>query len=359
MGIIEKALAGIDNVRRVAGRNASDLVDDPVGYAQRTVDVLRNTNAGLSPEINADTAGLRPMSLQERAAAAGGNALDTFSGGLGTFSGRLARTADLTAQKTAVRLLREGVPADRVWRETGWASRPDGWRFEIPDNASRFVAPHDQPAVLPLGEALAHDPLYAAYPQLRTASVEVTPSAKAHGALAPEDLSMSAYGPTPDALRRVLAHEGQHGVQEIEGFQKGGSPEMAFRDPRVWGSKGAAGSDIARSMYDERVKALRTPLSLDEYARQAGWGNDLAGAEKNWRTDYLPIFNKELHSSTLKDVQKQVAGEWYRRLAGEAEARLVEKRVNLTPEARRELYPWDDEYFRWATGVSPKLMIHR
>ena len=62
-----------------------------------------------------------------------------------------------------------------------------------------------------------------------------------------------------------------------------------------------------------------------------------------------------IQASKIQDKLNEVGSlsdyELYRRLAGEAEARLVQERMNLTPEQRRTTFPQYD--------VAPKQQIIR
>lgn len=81
MGTLEAVLAAVDNAKRVAGRNISDLVSDPRAYGEKIVGALRNQNAGVSPTIANGELTNRPLTMEERVENTAGQ-LD-FGGGLG------------------------------------------------------------------------------------------------------------------------------------------------------------------------------------------------------------------------------------------------------------------------------------
>lgn len=163
-------------------------------------------------------------------------------GSVGIFGGRLAQNAPLDDLVRAERLAASGATRDKIWRDTGWFKGPDGqWRFEIPDNRAysdaaaalgelreiakaegRRIGPED---TLPLGGVMGHRDLYAAYPQIENMPVRFSePSSSAFGSYSGASRSMTlrpdiASQPTPS---RIL-HEGQHAVQHIEGFARGGN----------------------------------------------------------------------------------------------------------------------------------------
>lgn len=59
---------------------------------------------------------------------------------LGTFGGRLAKTADQAALAKAEEMAAKGAPKDAIWNETGWFQGVDGkWRFEIDDSGAENI----------------------------------------------------------------------------------------------------------------------------------------------------------------------------------------------------------------------------
>jgi hypothetical protein len=83
MGLLEQILAQVDNAKRIAGRNAQDLISSPSAYADKIVGHLRNSNAGVSPTIAGGELTNRPMTRDEITEKYVGGATDTLSGGLG------------------------------------------------------------------------------------------------------------------------------------------------------------------------------------------------------------------------------------------------------------------------------------
>jgi hypothetical protein len=81
MGVLEQVLAAVDNAKRVAGRNMSDLVSSPALYAERMTDALRNSNAGVAPTAAQGQLTNRPLTMAERVDQVAGQV--DFGGGLG------------------------------------------------------------------------------------------------------------------------------------------------------------------------------------------------------------------------------------------------------------------------------------
>jgi hypothetical protein len=184
-----------------------------------------------------------------------------------------------------------------------------------------------------LDKGLNHPELFDAYPELRKKQ-----SAIYEGKNVPEQGSYSRDGPDyhefypqliaqgPNAKSPVL-HEVQHGVQRLENFGLGGSPD---------------------AMTFNRLKAIQQDLS-QQMLRKHDLGED-----------YAPILRQfESVSDILAQADKGLPQfQAYQRLGGEAEARLTQHRMNLTPDQRAAQYPFDPAYFEKATGVKVDDLIH-
>jgi hypothetical protein len=126
-----------------------------------------------------------------------------------------------------------------------------------------------------------------------------------------------------DVMRSYVMHEVQHGLQGTEGFQRGGSPREFTPD------------QIAAERA--RLMAIAEPPSESP----SGWGS---------------VSNI---SGDMPDLD--VGRSLYNRLAGEVEARAVQKRMDLTPDQRRSRPPWMDydvpEDQQIVRGVDGKEMM--
>lgn len=143
------------------------------------------------------------------------------------FLGPMARTANRTALAVAKKLAAEGAPASEIRLRTGWELGKDGgWRFEVSDDGLK-VNPGASRGVGPLS-AVSHPALEAAYPQLRQMGVrvETVPGNSSYRApffgLRPK---IDVRGIEP---RKAAAHELQHAVQNIEGFEGGAHSRNGF-----------------------------------------------------------------------------------------------------------------------------------
>lgn len=249
----------------------------------------------------------------------------------GAFVGSGARIGQKLLNR-AKELWSTNKPNKDVWSETGWFKGPDGmWRREIPDNDMEFRLDFDNIAKsprglreqrdMPLGGLLRHSRLTDAYPSLMgkyRADIirypDWLPDSSTGGSQKPPYAGNRFIKGTPgnieiraktlpDALD-TMVHELQHAIQSYEGMALGGDPSQ-FRPA------GPLREALARARLD--------PDGFD-------------------RT--LNTFDFDIERMLAKAVEDPY--EAYRRLAGEAEARAVEKRRMYSPEQRMQVFPLED-----------------
>lgn len=253
---------------------------------------------------------------------------------IGMFAGPSAKTADLGALKMAQEMAQAGASRDDIWNKTGWFQGVDKkWRFEIPDNTSfyRALDPKDGDTV---GRQLAHQQLFAAYPEMENIQhFAINPRAVTGGMQQGE--YRTGYDPTNRAHDQILLggpnksstilHELQHAVQNQEGFARGGNTTALQKNTPAW------------EIYQERLAAMRNPLTLEQYAKFAGFDN-VDDAAKSYK-GYLKQI-KKIDPVADRAAQEYGVENAYRRLAGEVEARNVQKRLDMTPQERKASPPW-------------------
>lgn len=230
-------------------------------------------------------------------------------GAAGVFGGRLAKTADHAKLATAERMAAEGAPREAIWNETGWFQGADKkWRFEIDDSKTAIGRPgpkyepfddywYGQSASGNFGDILKdRSGLRSAYPSIDAENTIIT-----KGGNSGERGFGRIIANAEDSadLRSILLHEKQHGIQDVEKFGRGGSSRQFTPD------------EIAA----ERSRLMAVPEGN-------GW-------------DSVNTFSGDTSD-------KAIANDLYRRLSGEAEARTVQKRMDLTPEQRAARPPWLD-----------------
>jgi hypothetical protein len=270
------------------------------------------------------------------------------------FIGPEAKTWDQKAAIKAANMERKGATPQEIWSETGTARGPDKmWRQEISDKASEY-----DPGALedlrslddfdylkqtqPLGGTLEHKELYKAYPELSDMPVHFFPEAKMKGAYA-------AYSPkrdrmtlsdalSPEGARSGSLHEIQHAIQERERFGVGGNSR-----------------DFARMRQEADAKIGDMNKQMSALVRQMDNPETTAAQKTALQSQYNELLTQR---SQLVPMSQLDPMEAYGHLMGEAEARLTQRRRDLTPEERRQNFPFQ---YTGKTGlgfdVDPAKMI--
>ena len=243
----------------------------------------------------------------------------------GMFIGKGARTWDALAAQKAKMMAEMGTDARTIWQETGTWKGPDGkWRQEISDQSSKLTLGRGTPDEYGAIEAktfegaLKHQQLKRAYPELNEVTFLHYPKEEYLGAnFDPRDMVVTMGQKAMNPKEGVALHELQHGIQRKEGFAQGGSPSNVL--------------DEWYSNVNKQLSSLSKQMdSLPEFERKF----DKTKQEQYnvLRSQYDELMNQKLYNP-------QNAEEAYRRLAGEAEARATQARMNMTQEQRRATYP--------------------
>ena len=270
-----------------------------------------------------------------------------------SFAGPSADGADARALAAAQERIEAGEAADVIRRDTGWFQGPDSkWRYEISDDQADIISVeqwgmHAESGNLRLTDILHHPALFAAYPLLGEIPVTFRKSTGARAAMFCGEMQIDsatfqieglvgpAGGYARRGLLRTVLHEVQHAIQDREGFASGGNWMDAFADPRMRPTATVASLRAAQQLLSDRLTTLSEPLSLEEFARQA-WGG--AGLSDEVRDSYAQ-YCADTRAAAGKRSNQVLAQEWYRRLAGEVEARNVSARLPLTPQERVDRAP--------------------
>ena len=332
---------------------------------------------------------LSDMSKTEQMEALGNYLPVVDSGGLaGMFAGIGAKTANKLALKKAQEMQGKGATRDEVWKETGWFNDVDGkWKFEIDDSGANLVMSNrstnpigpplsmvrnSPPYKGPLSGYMSHPKLENAYDQSRTKVREekgnegsfvrqegMTVDGKK---ISPnfDELSIGWSQPTKEIKSTVL-HELQHGIQGREGFAMGGSSSNITKGIKDASDRYSKQRDtLEQSPWGKEV----TTEMMQKYGvespelAQSMWGRDLPDS------DFLELFSKDPQGLAYflkndsrvgalgrerQDALDSLHGtvgygddpfKVYQRLAGEAEARNVQTRMDFTPDERMARPPW-------------------
>lgn len=182
--------------------------------------------------------------------------------------------------------------------------------------------------------AYEHEQLYKAYPELRGTVVRQGEKG-APGLLGTQQgqrIEITAEGMKGDP-RSTMTHELQHGVQDIENFPRGGSLDQFTNEL------------MTQYMFiNRRIEMLNKQLSENV-------GKPEYGAIMETKLGLV----KELQDLGVTDQASlaKKSQSMYKNLAGEAEARAVQQRIDMTPQERVANFPLD------SYDVDPKKLLMR
>ena len=279
---------------------------------------------------------------------------------LAQFAGPTAATADQFNLGRAKELAATGMANEDIRELTGWFQGVDDkWRFEIDDSKAAISTKYaargmdwgdiffntvDARESTLLGDVVDHPALFAAYPALAQMDVGLIPASDgasfdAGQGSKPPQIKIGAKVRKTNLLS-VIMHEVQHGLQNIEGFARGGSTELIAqlkqdqikdlteltRNPEVLG--------IIQEVDKLRFKLEGQPVAKAEVEKQLAELEAELSKDSAVFKDYRDVVDTV---SFLDSEQSLEQG--YRRLAGEIEARNTQDRLGLNEGARRILSP--------------------
>jgi hypothetical protein len=325
-----------------------------------------------------------------------------------SYAGQLAANADKSALARAVEMEQQGIDNETIRKETGWfLGMDDKWRFEIPDEdvtfypavegwLKKFNGSKEWAAKLP--DVLEHDSLFQQYPFLKDITVfSDTGKTETRGSFSSDNKAITLNA-TQSYLKQLstLLHEIQHAIQGIEGFARGGTPEM-FRDEynRNMDERRWYQNEVNGLWWREQIENLASQKGIDLYKNDDG---SLANEDGSSSLKKLRLLAVELANSYKEDdmeellpskEEEEVAfsasfdkGREYRktieakrswllsekiispdvsyaRLAGEIEARDTQARIGMTAAERKESTPYvsqgiskEDAIVRFGSGVA-------
>jgi len=271
---------------------------------------------------------------------------------------------------------KSAIPYDvneRIWNETGWYVDPlDGqWRYEIDDsqakmfpkgfvntqtkNNTRPVITYEEFKTDPyakvtfkLGDILSHDELYKNYPKFKDADVELYSEADNNilGWFS-QDLDRiglnAARLDSNEELKSTLLHEIQHMIQKKEGFSRGSNKSSDEVLARLGTEKE---NEFARyGNLKNKQQQLKAKLRSRINAPTPQVRNDLIDQIQDLEREIQSIENFLKDDNTLQYAL-------YRGAGGEIEARLVQRRMNLTSGERAADQRTSDNYDFFVEGDS-------
>jgi hypothetical protein len=265
------------------------------------------------------------------------------------FIGENSKTWNKTNAAKAVELEKAGAKPEDIWMATGTFRGPEGKlrqeisdEFSVPKGMGNFEdiimkaytrgveRTGDQLYKTNVNDVLLHNKLNNAYPNLMGIETQMMPKGKtSKGSFAQSEdsaiLHVNENLPS-DESRSVILHELQHAIQDQEGFAQGGDPRtMILTLEKIAEQKRQQAKDLFS------LSRANDPLDPTKIVKP--------GARKKGLQ--LEKEAQELDSKALMAYHSEQAKfDLYQRLAGEAEARAVQSRMNMSPQDRRATYPY-------------------
>ena len=247
------------------------------------------------------------------------------------FAGTQARTADKSMLQQFTKNEAAGMDRNENLAATGWQRGRDGdWRFEIADNTAklnwdRLEAPFNLDTGETFGtvrDVLDHSELLKAYPQLgdikiRTARLGdrvLGQFTEGKEIVLNSDLSQYQRGETP---LKVVIHELQHAVQQIEGWARGGNPHEFY--------------DVMQQQASDLADKINTKVAQMESLEKANrWpeAQELLKDVQRLRKRYDSM------GYGSETSMRNISHDKYELLAGEVEARNTASRIDMSAEDR-------------------------
>lgn len=317
----------------------------------------------------------------------------------GIFAGHLSKDAPTWKLEQAKTLQSQGVPDEQIYAKTGWfAGMPDKqWRYEIPDNQAslngarlptKYIEGHGQVEDFRIGDTLKHDQLYSAYPSTKDieASFTTNPGSGASYRSGADWISFDKFNKKPilsDAQNQAIATARipydeymqqphvQHYEKTLEGLlHDDAGYEAAYKrlnGEAIDANAFALAKNHTALQQDAMLnpqggnaldpKSLSVTLHELQHAVQGREGFAVGGSADEIRRNpsgfvppdvieyakSLPAYDKAADKQSFinsySGMQLGSPFDAYLKLAGEAEARLVQKRLDYTPEQRAAIYP--------------------
>ena len=255
--------------------------------------------------------------------------------------------------------------AKAIKMATGWERGADGkWRYEMPDakikdtmdvGGGNIVKRYEDDMLWnggKLSKVIDAPELFKAYPQLKDVRIDtdaIMNDKPSNGEYNAMTNTITIHADELKYMNSILNHEIQHVIQYIEGFAKGGTPEQMEKEFKAaqdeWKARAYAHeleetakemggeynqSEVEKSLIEEYKDLDMSDELPDEETRIKGFNYFARGYADRSMDDAIKRFR--LNESTRSDFDSYKE---YLKLAGETEARNVQKRIDMTDEERR------------------------
>lgn len=229
----------------------------------------------------------------------------------------------------------EKKDAKTIRLATGWERGIDGkWRYEIEDvDVNDFAVDELQRDFQFGGENEVSlqsligidNALIKAYPQLGNIRVIARQDLNVYGIWVSSsqaiELSPNVVLGSQKNFKSILIHEIQHAIQDIEGFAKGGNEATILEELEPLKQKLRELNKLKDVWQNTKINSKEEKIALNNYNQAL---DNFDFAKFNMLQKYAP-----------KQIGNVYSFEGYKALAGEAEARNVQKRLSMTPEQRK------------------------
>ena len=279
----------------------------------------------------------------------------------GTIAGRMAKTANPDMLKRADEMKAAGYSRDEIWKTTGEEFNQPAFfdgdgnlKWEIDDSAYKYTPENlDKESFSGMSyrkgtvaKSTDHPAMLDAYPDLKDVqSIDYPFRSKARlsGQYTPEDAkwktpaSVTLWDGGSSTKRSTNLHELNHGIQDIENLPLGGSQKQFTTVDN------AADIDMLSdaNILNKITSKMKGDIDQAKVTFKSMLGRDPAlGAESI-------VLGGESSESIIKrrealKLASKTPYEIYQRLAGEADARAVEARMDMTmPERIARPFPKD------------------
>lgn len=255
--------------------------------------------------------------------------------------------------------------AKAIKMATGWEKGVDGkWRYEMPDakikdtldvGGGNIVKRNEEDMLWnggKLEKAIDAPELFKLYPQLKDVRINtdaIMNDMPSNGEYNPQTKTITIHADELKYLNSILNHEIQHVIQHEEGFVHGGTPEQVERDFNAakaeWKARSYAfeleekakemggeynQSEVEKALIQEYKDMDMPEFIPDKETRIKGFNYFARGYADRSMDDAIKRFRLDRFQRTDFDSYQE-----YRKLAGEVEARNVQKRLGMTDEERR------------------------
>jgi DNA-binding CsgD family transcriptional regulator len=353
----------------------------PKEFVKQTLNAVKGMHGIMSGQIDAASPEATKSVFDFATLMVGGVPGVKTEGSLGSFAGVGSKTADLEKLDVAKLLTKAGATPKAIAAETGWMKdvKDNFWKYRVNDSQAKLKEEAFNISGAgknlwynidlkgkKLGEVYDHPEIYQAYPELAQAEVKPiifsfgTKGSFEHNA----DVIRLAGSESLEDIKSTLAHEIQHYIQSKEGFGYGGSPAM-FTPQNL-----KLLDDVIRRSENELTtkvnQALKSyPLTEPTGSLKAGrdWIPTARGFSReierfeiegprsfssiDKKLQYIKANSPETYEALkvfdqaeqLAKKTRDTAFEHYQRVAGEIEARQVQRELNQSPEELKGILP--------------------